>query len=277
MKNIARNKFRANRELHSTRLLKLGFHAGYEVRVPLGTYPRTWTEQKICHQALDLLDVSASGDTTATAKLDTLLSKTSAGLTRLSKKPATKPRNPISDHLPPEAKTLVVRPRPTVSGIRQIPKLVNAGGVPILRFKKPQPPGLSRLIRDKIQQRQDMFDRINNLRDIWIPLGEAEDRWDSILEERFGVTDTRSQSSSREEPRWSDVMKETVEQSFEWYDEQKEKASRTAARMQHIVEQETELAMKEKYARIGQRREERMATAALKQECPASECVSHIK
>ncbi|KAJ9647741.1 hypothetical protein H2199_001515 [Coniosporium tulheliwenetii] len=153
---------------------------------------------------------------------------------------------------PPEAKTLDVCPRPTVSGIRGVPKLVNAGGVPILRFKKPQPSGLSRLIKDKIQQRQDMFDRINAMQDIWIPLAEAEDAWDGILKERFGVTDTQSQGLDSDEPGWSDVMRQTVEQSFEWYDAQKEKVRNTAIRMQDIIDQEIELG--EKLARRAERR-----------------------
>ncbi|EON61480.1 hypothetical protein W97_00695 [Coniosporium apollinis CBS 100218] len=250
LRNIARNKFRANREHHSTRLLKLGFHAGYE--------------------ALDLLDASASGDTAATTKIDALLSKTPARLTQPPKKPAPKPRKPAPDHLPPEAKTLDVRPRLTVSGIRRIPKLVNAGGVPILRFKKPQPPGLSRLIKDKIKQRQDMFDRINAMQDIWIPLAEAEDTWDTIVKERFGVTDTRSQGLDSEEPGWSDVMRETVEQSFEWYDAQKEKVRKTAIRMQDIIDQETELARQEKAVRDEKRRGEKLARRAEKRRLMAS-------
>ncbi|KAJ9663776.1 hypothetical protein H2201_005497 [Coniosporium apollinis] len=250
LRNIARNKFRANRELHSTRLLKLGFHAGYE--------------------ALGLLDASASGDTAATTKIDTLLSKTPARLTRPPKKPTAKSRKPTPDHLPPEAKTLDVCPRPTVSGIRGVPKLVNAGGVPILRFKKPQPSGLSRLIKDKIQQRQDMFDRINAMQDIWIPLAEAEDAWDGILKERFGVTDTQSQGLDSDEPGWSDVMRQTVEQSFEWYDAQKEKVRNTAIRMQDIIDQEIELVRQEKAVRAEKRRGEKLARRAERRRLAAS-------
>lgn len=142
--------------------------------------------------------------------------------------------------------------------------------MPILRFKKPQAPGLSRLIKDKIKQRQDMFDRINAMQDIWIPLAEAEDAWDTIVKERFGVTDTRSQGLDSEEPGWSDVMRETVEQSFEWYDAQKEKVRKTAIRMQDIIDQETELARQEKAVRDEKRRGEKLARRAEKRRLAAS-------
>lgn len=94
------------------------------------------------------------------------------------------PRNAQAS--PPEAHDHVLaRPRISISGVRQIPKLVHANGIPILRYKKPQPHMLSVMIKSKIQQRQIRHDR-KVLLGRMIDMGQNEDEWDDIIETETG-------------------------------------------------------------------------------------------
>ncbi|MCJ1286257.1 hypothetical protein MMC26_005602 [Xylographa opegraphella] len=91
----------------------------------------------------------------------------------------------------PDTPLVLSRPFQSTSGKRHIPKLVNTNGIPHLRFKKPQSPFLSRVIRDKIRQREKRFDRLQLLK-AEIPMARAEDEWDSILKQTCGIDDDSS-------------------------------------------------------------------------------------
>lgn len=79
----------------------------------------------------------------------------------------------------PDAIPILSRPRPVVSGKRRIPHFVNAGGMPMLRTKKPQSGFLSAVIRSKLKQRQRWFDRGETLR-IDMTFAKDEDDWDKM-------------------------------------------------------------------------------------------------
>lgn len=67
------------------------------------------------------------------------------------------------------------------SGRRHVPSLVlTSGGFPFLRFKKSQSPYLSRIIRDKVNQKQKMLDNSNFLEETE-DLGKTEDTWENIV------------------------------------------------------------------------------------------------
>ena len=108
---------------------------------------------------------------------------------------STKPckTNPVVPVVWPRPDTPLVLSRPflSISGKRHIPKLVNTNGIPHLRFKKPQSPFLSRVIRDKIRQREKRFD-CSQLLKAEITMAQAEDNWDSILKHNCGIEDDDS-------------------------------------------------------------------------------------
>ena len=108
---------------------------------------------------------------------------------------ATKPRKTtlIAPIVWPRPDTPLVLSRPflSISGKRHIPKLVNTNGIPHLRFKRPQSPFLSRIIRNKIRQREKRFDRSHLLK-AEIAMARAEDKWDSILKHICGIEDDNS-------------------------------------------------------------------------------------
>jgi hypothetical protein len=68
---------------------------------------------------------------------------------------------------------------------RRIPILTKATLVPFLRFKKPQSPFLSRVLRDKIKGKQRRFDRMGKVEEK-VMLGEREEEWEGIVEAQLG-------------------------------------------------------------------------------------------
>jgi hypothetical protein len=67
---------------------------------------------------------------------------------------------------------------------RRIPILTQASGLPFLRVGKPQSPFLSRVLRNKLQQKQKRYDRMSRAEDA-IAVGEREEEWEEIVEEQL--------------------------------------------------------------------------------------------
>ncbi|KAI6250446.1 hypothetical protein HI914_02036 [Erysiphe necator] len=86
--------------------------------------------------------------------------------------------------IPGAPKIVDIRPLPLEkisSGKRHVPSLVlTSGGFPFLRFKKSQSPYLSRVIRDRVNQKQKMLDQSNLLQETE-ELGKTEDAWENII------------------------------------------------------------------------------------------------
>ncbi|POS84645.1 hypothetical protein EPUL_003055, partial [Erysiphe pulchra] len=86
--------------------------------------------------------------------------------------------------LPGVPRVVDTRPLPLekiLSRRRHVPSLVlTSGGFPFLRFKKSQSPYLSRVIRDKVNQKQKMLDQSSFLEETE-ELGKTEDTWDNIV------------------------------------------------------------------------------------------------
>ena len=76
----------------------------------------------------------------------------------LKPEPATKQKlAPQSDRpRAPKAPSIFNRPLPrtALSGVRHVPRFVSAMGVPFLRMRKPQPPALSNIIRQRHRRKQ---------------------------------------------------------------------------------------------------------------------------
>ncbi|MCJ1387521.1 hypothetical protein MMC18_000364 [Xylographa bjoerkii] len=165
---------------------------------------RIITALNLGYQSLEILRHASSGPVQAVSVLLERLTSTRSNRSERNSNHSPKSRPSVKATKPRKATSVVpiVWPRPetprvlsrpflTISGKRHVPKLVNTNGIPHLRFKKPQSPFLSRIIRDKIRQREKRFNRLQLLTGE-IGMAQAEDEWDSILKRNCGIEDDSS-------------------------------------------------------------------------------------
>lgn len=153
----------------------------------------------------------------------------------------------------PGATPVLARPFQDLSGRRHVPVLINANRVPFLRLKKPQPPFLSRIIRDTVRTRELRITRAERLSSE-IPIAEDEDQWDKTLYEHFALP----YRDPQEKP-WEREVKQAFDNNHKLQVEAIQKRADTAAEMYAIVQQEKALAQEEK---IRKRDEKHKATKA---------------
>ncbi|KAJ4296649.1 hypothetical protein N0V90_006697 [Kalmusia sp. IMI 367209] len=226
--NAIRAKFRQNRKLQSPYQLGLVFRAGYEV--------------------LDLLDSPATGNAKSVDILKSLIPSLPRRITRTPslRQPPTSPSRPSMKHplaaLPPEKAVLNVRPFAKTSGPRHVPILASANGVPFLRIKKPQPPALSRILRQKLERRINRFHLKVLLTNYWIPMSNYEDEWDIILGKECGIVD--NDGAAKELP-WVYEMVKAERANTTAFEKDMATDRDIATRMVALVDKETELAVLE--------------------------------
>ncbi|CDM36808.1 hypothetical protein DTO013E5_2919 [Penicillium roqueforti] len=92
----------------------------------------------------------------------------------------------------PNAGSVLNRPQPLGDKKRNVPVLVNARGLPFLRFKKPQPRNVSSVIRTKLTRRWNWIERRDRLK-VELLFAEDEEEWDR-------VTNTKEPSTWSEHP-----------------------------------------------------------------------------
>jgi hypothetical protein len=92
----------------------------------------------------------------------------------------------------PNATSILNRPRPLGDKKRNVPVLVNARGLPFLRYKKPQPRNVSSVIRTKLGRRWNWIERRDRLK-IELLFAKDEEEWDR-------VTETKEPSTWSEHP-----------------------------------------------------------------------------
>ncbi|KAF9696021.1 hypothetical protein EKO04_005926 [Ascochyta lentis] len=225
LRNAIQNKFRQNRKLQSPYQLGLSFQLGYET--------------------LDKLDVSTADDTAGASAFSRLIAALPRGLTKAPPTrrppPPPPPPHPSGKHplavLPPEKAVLNVRPYAKVSGARKVPIIASANGVPFLRLTKPQPVALSRVLRQKLARRVARFHKKVELDNYWLPLAKQEDEWDTLM---------LAQLMHREDKiKWADAVSEAARQNYALYEEELANDREISQKMQRIVDEETELALKE--------------------------------
>jgi hypothetical protein len=161
------------------------------------------------------------------------------------------------------------RPRPHVSGIRRVPRLVSANGTPFLRIKKPQPASLTRILVYKRRQKQRWT---NLIEDFQYRLVDArlEDTWDAHVASICGLpADQQSGEKSRQDERaraeppppsplaWA----HEIRRGLDWlnrrtFADARQKAQ-LAARLYEIVKKERALAQQEKLERRMRRLKDR--------------------
>lgn len=112
-------------------------------------------------------------------------------------------------------------------GIRKIPKLATANGFPFLRYKKPQPAFLSRVIRDKLATRINRHAKMQECEvqaDKTCGLGAWEDEWDrhvaaaeaeAGLKGRGGREESWTVEWERQRKRYSLALREDARQTRE--------------------------------------------------------------
>ncbi|KAF2266948.1 hypothetical protein CC78DRAFT_531373 [Lojkania enalia] len=224
LRNAIQNKFRKNRNLQGPYQLGLTFRAGYET--------------------LDHLDAASAGDASSIAFLLKLIPSLPRGIARLPPQPRLSPSPPDRSKktlacLPPGQKELDAHPRKVLSGPRHVPILASANGLPFLRLKKPQPENLSRMLRQKLDSRMSLFDKKVLLLNYWAPIAINEDMWDEILRKECGIAESKAS------PKWLEAISEAKVENNKLHEKHMLADRELALRMQQIVDQETELALKE--------------------------------
>lgn len=157
----------------------------------------------------------------------------------------SQPRFRKPEPYPGAPKVLESRPRPLseLSGPRHIPILTVANGVPFLRFKKPQSPFLSRVLRDKINQRQKFLDHTKRLEPdiVW---AADEDEWEQLVD---------GKTAPRDGVSFENEMTRAKKQPEKRFIEVQVKAIHVAKRMLKIVEEEKRLFEEERIQRQNER------------------------
>jgi hypothetical protein len=247
--------------LHSYQRLKLAFQAGYE--------------------ALDHLDAAVAGDEQSTSYIAELLAKAPTKVKAdppapILPKRKSKEKKEIdistamarsSPAAKPSTTELFSRPHPLsqLSGKRRVPVLFSANSIPILRIKKPQPESLSGFIRHRIEQRQRRHDRKHWLME-QIQFARYEDLWDEIVEREVGVRDDDGR-----ELTWAEEF-EVAKNQVDWLIRLEGKKNvAMAAKMQGIVDRETEMFERERAERKEAKRVERVARRSAGDEKAAEE------
>ncbi|CAL8583841.1 hypothetical protein XPA_009457 [Xanthoria parietina] len=152
---------------------------------------------------------------------------------RRSPHPAAKP---VLDGLPP----------PLPGHRRRVPTMINANHIPFLRFKKPQSPFLSHMIRKKTEEREKRIARTQRLEKL-LPLAEDEDRWDDIVRKIHGI------SSKDDGTTWAWATEEALMHVRRVHKDNTMRRMHIAQRMFDIMDGERKLAEREKLERRDRR------------------------
>lgn len=131
----------------------------------------------------------------------------------------------------PDAIPITSRPRPIVSGKRQVPVLINARGVPFLRIKKPQPMNLSGALRSKLENRWRRIERRESL-EAALVMAKAEDAWDEL-------------THNKEPDTWSQVISDALMEVNDKIRESDLQNKKLARDMWNVVLAERKLAAEE--------------------------------
>ncbi|KAL4881551.1 hypothetical protein BJY04DRAFT_188325 [Aspergillus karnatakaensis] len=234
-----RERFRRYRHLQSPSQTANALRAGYE--------------------ALDLLHSATKGNKTSIRLISAILGEADSvkrrkqavqdalAKARPVKEPSAKQRKIVENvrrqemtaKRHPEAESILMRPRPAVSGRRRIPVLVNARGFPFLRIKKPQPKNLSGVLHSKLVRRQQFIDRRDRL-EPEILFGHDEDKWDAM-------------TTGSENTTWASEPTAALEDTRSWIKNSDKKKQALAEAMWKVVLAERDLAKKERQAEIQKR------------------------
>lgn len=131
-----------------------------------------------------------------------------------------------------------MRPYAKTSGPRHVPIMASANGIPFLRLTKPQPPALSRVLRQRLERKIVLFDTKVLLSNWWLPMCKQEDEWDMLINAQL-------KEPEEDTVRWTDAIRLSERENQEAYEKDLRKDRETTKKMQTIVDLETELALQE--------------------------------
>lgn len=207
------------------------------------------------YHALDLFDACVAHEQDATNVIAELLEQTPDTLKqspppRLSKEERIRRRQQEQGHdprtlacLPEGQKMLDFRPVKNLSTKRHVPGFPIVNRIPFLRTRKPQPPNLGRVIRQKLDTKQKSLDYSHVLQGFHLPLAALEDHWDKIVAQQNRGSGKKHAFAS--EPLWEKSMKAEADVMHIKIVEEKDKTWNMAKRMQQLLLQEKELAEEE--------------------------------
>jgi hypothetical protein len=277
LSSLVQFRFHQDRKLKSPTQIANGLKAGYEV--------------------LDLLHACNKNFPSALAQLKSLLESTAAQAeyTSAYRAALAAARSPTSPqklskiaHLRaiatkanstryPWSKPVLERPLPLDEirgGKRRVPNLVSAQGIPFLRYSKPQPISLSRIIRQKQNRDQKKWTQLEGLKGD-IVIAQWEDEWDEIVARQMAEKHGRGKGKLRSprdsdggeeaggcEASWKHEMVVAEGELYRQIKESDRKNAEMGRKMWEIVVKERELAAQEKREAKIQRRIERKAAAA---------------
>ncbi|KAI4143853.1 MAG: hypothetical protein LQ341_002795 [Variospora aurantia] len=143
---------------------------------------------------------------------------------------------PVLDGLPP------LPPGKT----RRVPTLVNANHIPFIRFKKPQSPFLSYIIRQKNIEREKRVDRMQAL-EKQLDIAEDEDQWDKLLRDQHQV------SADDNGTTWASATRQALQDVKRVHQTNTIKRMHMARRMFDIFREQRKLAEDERLERRNRR------------------------
>jgi len=145
---------------------------------------------------------------------------------------------------------LEMRPRPKEelggTGIRKVPRFIQAGGFPMLRFSKRHSPFLSRVIKQKVLREDSIHKRLE-AQESMMKMGSDEDLWDDLVKRQW--RNEISRDSGMEGSSWKNEMQTQMKRDRAIINEENRKTRATAKKMLDVVRKEEELAARERMDR----------------------------
>lgn len=152
---------------------------------------------------------------------------------------------------------------PPPGKLRRVPTLVNANHIPFLRFKKPQSPFLSYIIQEKNDEREKRIDKVEVLKK-QLAIADDEDQWDRILREDHQI------STKTNGIRWDSACREALMNVKRVHHTNTMKRMHIAQRMFNILQQQKELADKDRLERRDRRHQAYKARRRLREAAAAA-------
>ncbi|KAJ5089492.1 hypothetical protein N7532_008176 [Penicillium argentinense] len=199
-KSLVKQRFRKYKGLESPTQIASSLKAGYQVRASRNDLAyRTFTnEGSYSEKTLDLLDSASKGNKKDADQIIATLEQTRCAREKQAEQQkklrGIKSPRPLSikqqrkeettrfeeatRRRHPDTSPILSRPHP-VKGIRKVPSLVSARGMPFLRIKKPQPKNLSGVLRNKLEKRWKRILRRDRLSEDLL-FAQDEDAWDRL-------------------------------------------------------------------------------------------------
>lgn len=149
-----------------------------------------------------------------------------------------------------------------------MPHLVDACGITFLRYKKPQPEVITRMIISRARAHERRWDFTYKMREL-ISLGELEDAWDRMLERYSGLEQVHDRSIS-----WVTESSRAADDTIAIVRGRARREQELKRRLTRIREKERLLAGKEKAGRKiekQQRREARRSATQVLIESPETQ------